>query len=79
MILPDPSRGEIWLLDLDPTRGHEQSGRRTCAVISVDLFNHGPAGLVVIAPIITRFRGIASHVEVNPPEGGLRARRWYNP
>lgn len=76
MIVPDPSRGEVWLLDLDPTRGHEQAGRRPCAVVSVDLFNHGPAGLVMIAPLTTRFRGIASHVEVNPPEGGLTARSF---
>lgn len=76
MILPDPSRGEIWLLDLDPTRGHEQSGRRPCAVISVDPFNHGPAGLVIIVPITTRLRAIASYVEVNPPEGGLTARSF---
>jgi len=45
-------------------------------VISVDPFNHGPAGLVIIAPITTRFRDIASYVEVNPPEGGLTARSF---
>ena len=76
MIVPDPSRGDIWLLDLDPTRGHEQSGRRPCAVVSVDPFNRGPAGLAVVAPITTRFRAIPSHVEVSPPEGGLAARSF---
>jgi mRNA interferase MazF len=38
----------------------------------VDLFNHGPAGLVVMLPISTVAKGIPFHVEVNPPEGGLK-------
>jgi hypothetical protein len=25
-----PSRGEIWLADLNPIRGHEQAGTRPC-------------------------------------------------
>jgi mRNA interferase MazF len=72
----DPSRGEIWLVDLDPTRGHEQAGRRPCLVVSVDLFNYGPAGLAVILPLTTRDRRIPFHVEVHPPEGGLTARSF---
>ena len=43
-----PSRGEIWMVDLNPARGHEQAGYRPCLVVSVDLFNHGPAELVVV-------------------------------
>ena len=70
--MPDPLRGEIWLVDLNPTRGHEQAGRRPCLVVSVDLFNQGPAGLAVVLPITTREKGIPFHVEVVPPEGGLR-------
>jgi len=42
-----PARGEIWLVDLNPTRGHEQAGKRPALVVSVDLFNFGPAELVV--------------------------------
>jgi len=45
-------------------------------VISVDPFNKSAAGLVVILPLTMRFRGIPSHVEVNPPEGGLRVRSF---
>ncbi len=30
-----PRRSEIWWVDLNPTRGHEQSGRRPGLVISV--------------------------------------------
>jgi mRNA interferase MazF len=70
--MPVPSPGEVWLVDLDPTRGHEQGGRRPCLVISADPFNHGPADLVIVLPITTRDRGIPSHVRVDPPEAGLR-------
>jgi mRNA interferase MazF len=37
----------------------------------VDLFNEGPAGLVVVLPITTKAKGIPFHAEINIPEGGL--------
>lgn len=67
-----PSRGEIWEVNLNPTRGHEQAGRRPALVVSVDIFNHGPAELVVVLPITTTARGIPFHVPLSPPEGGVR-------
>lgn len=67
-----PTRGEVWLLDLNPTRGHEQAGLRPAVVVSTDGFNHGPAGLVIVTPVTTTRRGIPFHVPVSPPEGGLR-------
>ena len=69
--MSEPSRGEIWLVDLSPSRGHEQAGRRPGLVISVDEFNHGPAGLVVVIPITTKAKGIPFHVEISPSESGL--------
>jgi mRNA interferase MazF len=71
-----PSRGEVWVANLDPTRGHEQAGQRPCLIVSVDLFNHGPAALVIVVPLTTRSRQIPSHVAVDPPEGGLRVRSY---
>ena len=70
--MPRPVRGEIWMTDLDPTRGHEQAGNRPGLVISADTFNAGPAGLVIILPLTTKHKGVRSHVAVAPPEGGLR-------
>ncbi len=72
MSQPSPSRGEVWMLDLDPVPGHEPAGRRPGLIVSVDLFNHGPAGLVIILPITTRERGIPFHVRLEADEGGLR-------
>ena len=67
-----PLRGEIWMIDLDPTRGHEQAGKRPALVISDDVFNGGPAGLVIVLPLTSQAKGIRTHVAVQPPEGGIR-------
>jgi mRNA-degrading endonuclease toxin of MazEF toxin-antitoxin module len=60
---PEPLRGEVWDLDLDPITGSEQAGFRPALVMSVDLFNVGPAELVVAVPIIHR---ITSHALWGP-------------
>ena len=67
-----PSWGDIWEVDLNPTRGHEQAGMRPALVVSVDIFNHGPAELVVVTPVTTTARGIPLHVPIAPPEGGVK-------
>ena len=69
-----PARGEVWLADLNPTRGHEQAGRRPVLVVSEDLFNRGPAGLVIVLQMTSTIRGVPSHVPVSPPEGGVKKR-----
>jgi mRNA interferase MazF len=69
-------RAEIWLADFNPVRGHEQAGKRPCLVISVDLFNQGLSGLIVVLPITSKDKKIPFHVEVNPPEGGLKTRSF---
>jgi mRNA interferase MazF len=72
MIALQPSRGEVWFVDLNPIRGREQAGRRPALVISVNPFNHGPADLVVVIPITSKRKGIPLHVPVVPPEAGLK-------
>jgi mRNA-degrading endonuclease toxin of MazEF toxin-antitoxin module len=32
-------RGDIWLVGLDPTQGHEQKGRRPVLIVSPEAFN----------------------------------------
>jgi mRNA interferase MazF len=68
---PVPLRGEVWMTEFDPVRGHEQAGRRPALIVSVDDFNRSPAGLAVVLPITSKRKNIASHVAVAPPEGGL--------
>lgn len=68
-----PARGEVWLVDFNPVRGHEQAGLRPALIISDNRFNRSRAGLTMVVPMSTRARGIPSHVPVNPPDGGVRA------
>lgn len=43
-------RGEIWLVSLDPTTGHEQSGKRPVLVVSPASFNE-VTRLPVVVPV----------------------------
>ena len=74
-----PLQGEVWLVDLDPVRGHEQAGRRPALVLSVDKFNQGPAGLAIVVPITGTDRQQPLHVAIEPPEGGMRKRSFAKP
>ena len=56
-------RGDIWLVDLDPTRGREQQGRRPVFIVSPQDFNR-TTGVPIVLPITTgggfaRSRGFA--------------------
>lgn len=67
----NPRRGEVWTVELDPTRGREQAGTRPVLIVSSDGFNDSPRDLVIIAPITGTGRGFMTHVPVVPPEAGL--------
>lgn len=69
-------RGEIRLCRLSPVVGHEQAGSRPCLLVSVDAFNQGPAGLVVVVPLTAKDRRQPLHVPIAPPEGGVRKPSW---
>ena len=69
---PPPAKGEVWIAQLDPVRGHEQGGQRPVLVLSTDRFNRGPSGLVVVAPFTRTERRVPLHLRVEPPEGGLK-------
>jgi mRNA interferase MazF len=71
MSASEPSRGDVWSIDLDPAVGHEQQGTRPALVVSIDKFNRGPADLVIVLPITSKDRKQPLHVPVKPPEGGL--------
>jgi len=64
-------RGSVWLVNLDPTVGHEQAKRRPCVIISADTYNQGPSGLVVVMPITSRKRDLYWYVSLPSQEGGL--------
>ena len=60
-------RGEIWVVSLDPTAGHEQRGTRPVLVVSPAAFNK-VTGTPVVVPVTTgggfaRRRGFAVSLE----------------
>lgn len=59
-------RGEVHYVDLGQPVGHEPAFRRPAVVVSVDILNNGPGGLVVVVPITTTGYGLRSHVELDP-------------
>jgi len=64
-------RGEVYYVDLGQPVGHEPAFRRPAVVVSVDILNNGPGGLVVVVPITTADYGLRSHVELDPADSGL--------
>jgi mRNA interferase MazF len=42
-------RGDIFWADLDPTRGHEQSGQRPVLILSNDFFNQRSGTVIAMA------------------------------
>lgn len=47
--MPRLRRGEIRWADLDPTRGHEQAGRRPVLILSHDVFNERSGTVIAVA------------------------------
>jgi mRNA interferase MazF len=76
MAMRKPARGEIWESDLIPTRGRGQSGTRPVLIVSVDPFNQGPSGLVIIVPISTKDNKVRSQVPIEQGEGGLKTKSF---
>ena len=65
-----PEAGDFIRIDLDPTLGHEQSGRRPAIVVSPRNYN-AAAGLCVICPITSRVRGYPFEAAL-PDDAGIR-------
>jgi mRNA interferase MazF len=66
-----PLRAEVWRVDFEPVRGHEQGRTRPALIISNDVMNGSAAGLVTVVPLTTKSRPIRSFLKIDPPQGGL--------
>jgi mRNA interferase MazF len=76
MIVKKPSRGEIWLVDLNPTVGREQAKKRPCLVLSADSLNHGYAGLCIVVPLTSKDKKNPLHIPILPNEGGVMVKSF---
>jgi mRNA interferase MazF len=54
---------EVYLVELDPTKGHEIQKTRPCLVISPDEMNHN-IGTVIIAPMTTKSHNYPTRIEL---------------
>lgn len=77
--MSEARQGEVWLCQLDPTRGREQAGSRPVAVVSVDQLGTGPSDLAIVVPLTTTWQDNPIRPQLDPPEGGLRERSWALP
>jgi len=53
---PGPMRGGIYMVNLDPTMGHEMRGRHPALVVSADSYNN-KVGMALICPITSKRKG----------------------
>jgi mRNA interferase MazF len=59
-----PDAGDLVWIDLDPTRGHEQSGHRPAIVLTPREYNVR-SGLCIMCPITSRARGYPFEVALS--------------
>lgn len=63
--MPNIEKGEIWLVDLNPTKGREQAGTRPVLVVSGNLLNRF-APVVWVCPITSKIKNYKGNVVLKP-------------
>jgi mRNA interferase MazF len=67
---------QVWTVDLSPTIGAEQGGRRPAVVVSSPFFAAFPTAMAIVVPLTSRDRSLPHHVPVTSKESGLRRASW---
>lgn len=71
MIDPEaPRRGDVWLVSLDPTFGHEIRKTRPAIVVTSNIYNRHN-WVILVVPLTSHEMAKYDQVLVRPPEGGL--------
>jgi len=67
-----PQRGDVWLADLNPTKGSEQSGIRPVIIFQNNAINKFSSTVLTI-PLTTNLKRakLPTTVQINKDEGGL--------
>jgi mRNA interferase MazF len=63
-----PQRGDVYIVDFDPTRGSEQGGRRPALIVSNDVANQY-ASVVTVVPVTRTIPKKAYPQNVDIPQG----------
>ena len=70
-------QGEIWLTNLNPTEGSEQSGFRPVIIVSGDALNDN-AQVVWCCPLTTKLKKYLPEFQWTPLEDGLaKTCEWF--
>lgn len=65
-------QGEIWNVDLNPTKGSEQAGFRPVVVVSGNLLNKY-LNILIVCPLTTKIKNYKGNIVLNPDaENGLK-------
>lgn len=63
-------RGDVWLVALDPTVGHEIQKTRPAVIVTSNLYNRFN-WVVQIVPLTSHAKAAYDQVLIKPPDGGL--------
>ncbi len=55
-----PKQGDIVYLDFNPTKGHEQKGKRPAMVVSISVFNKN-TNMAIVCPITSNTKEFPTH------------------
>ena len=69
---PTPTRGDVWLVSLDPTIGNEVQKTRPSVVVSSNIYNRYN-WVVVVMPLTSHATAEYDQIVIKPPEGGLES------
>ncbi len=67
---PIPRRGDVWLVSLDPTIGHEVQKTRPAVAVTSDIYNRHN-WVVIVMPLTPMTAAKYNQVLIEPPEGGV--------
>ena len=60
-----PKQGDIITMDFNPTKGHEQQGRRPAVVVSNASYNNFARGVAMVCPITNTDRNISIQIKLD--------------
>ncbi len=59
------NQGEIWLADLNPTKGSEQAGTRPVVIVSGNMLNEH-LGIIIVIPLTTKIKNFKGNPVLTP-------------
>jgi mRNA interferase MazF len=67
---------EVWMADLSPVVGSEQTGRRPVVVVNSPFYASFPISMAIVVPLTMQDRGLPHHVPVSSTQSGLHRQSW---